>query len=67
MTVNHTPLPTNRYDFDVTLGIVPGTISFSAAPDVLYLHAQPGSLLRERNASLLLSSFKMSGYKFGAL
>ena len=61
MTVNITPLPTNRYDFDVTLGLVPSSLSFSPAPDVIYIHAQPGSLLRERNASLLLSSFKISG------
>ena len=61
MTVNHTPPPTNnKYDFGVAMGIAPATLSFSPAPDVMYLHPKPGSLLRERNASLLLSSFKMS-------
>ena len=64
MTVNIAPLPTNKYIFDVSLGLVPGSLTFSPAPDVIYIHAQPGSLLRERNASLLLSSFKISGYIF---
>ena len=61
MAVNFAPLPISKYIFDVSLGLVPDSLAFSPAPDVMYIHAQPGSLLRERNANFLLSSFKISG------
>ena len=61
MAVNFFPQPMSKYVFNASIGLVPDTIDFSPAPDVIYIHAQAGSLSRERNANYLLSSFRIGG------
>ena len=61
MAVNFFPQPMSKYVFNASIGLVPDTIDFSPAPDVIYIHAQAGSLSREQNANCLLSSFKIGG------